>query len=81
MSIDLTKVFNNSDVVCPITSYNLSLSNLTMKALNREYATNFKIDGTTLVVSPSVPGYFELFVMASTDSGRSIYQPINVTVA
>lgn len=33
------------------------------------------------MVSPSATGYFELFAMASTNSGKFIYQPINVTVS
>ena len=80
VSIDLKTVFNNSDTVCPITKYNLTLSNLTAKPLTSTYATNFKVEGSTLVVTPSATGYFELFAMASTDSGKFIYQPINVTV-
>ena len=81
VSIDLKTIFNNSDTVCPITKYNLTLSNASAKPLTSLYATNFKLDGTTLVVSPSATGYFELFAMASTDSGKFIYQPINVTVS
>lgn len=41
VSIDLKTIFNNSDTVCPITTYNLSLSNTTTKPLTKTYAANF----------------------------------------
>jgi len=53
---------------------------MTNLPLTKTYLSNFEMIDSVLVINPSATGQFEMFTKASTDSGKYVYQAININI-